>query len=132
MKVTADTNILVRVTMNDDALQSELALELLERAEVVALTLPVLCEWVWVLSSGYRIAPAQIAHALRILIDSDNVVFDRPAVDAGLAQLDAGGDFADGVIAYQGSWLGGETFVTFDKKAVTLMTARGVAAQLLK
>ena len=39
---------------------------------------------------------------------------------------------ADGVIAYQGSWLGGETFVTFDKKAVTLMTARGVAAQLLK
>jgi hypothetical protein len=31
--------------------------------------------------------------------------------------LDAGGDFADGVIAYEGKWLGAETFVSFDKKA---------------
>ncbi len=31
--------------------------------------------------------------------------------------VDAGGDFADGVIAYEGRWLGGETFVSFDRKA---------------
>jgi hypothetical protein len=37
----------------------------------------------------------------------------RPAVEAGLSRLDAGGDFADGIIAYEGDWLGGEEFVVF-------------------
>jgi predicted nucleic-acid-binding protein len=48
-----------------------------------------------------------------------------------LAVLEAGGDFADGVIAYEGAWLGGETFVSFDKKAVTLLTDQGHSARLL-
>ncbi|MCE4317542.1 PIN domain-containing protein, partial [Xanthomonas hortorum] len=55
----------------------------------------------------------------------------RPAVEAGLLVLDAGGDFADGVIAYEGNWLGGETFVSFDKKAVALLTAQGQSTRLL-
>ncbi|HET7662045.1 MAG TPA: VapC toxin family PIN domain ribonuclease, partial [Rhodanobacteraceae bacterium] len=59
------------------------------------------------------------------------VVANRPAVEAGLAVLDAGGDFADGVIAYDGSWLGGKTFVSFDKKAVALLTRMDKPAQLL-
>jgi hypothetical protein len=42
-------------------------------------------------------------------------VVNRPAVEAGLSVLDAGGDFADGVIAYDGSWLSGEVLVSFDK-----------------
>ncbi len=45
--------------------------------------------------------------------------------------LEAGGDFADGVIAYEGKWLGGETFVSFDKQAVALLTAQGQSARLL-
>ena len=48
-----------------------------------------------------------------------------------LALLDGGGDFADGVIAYEGNWLGGEIFLSFDKKAVKLITAQGAAAQVL-
>ena len=56
---------------------------------------------------------------------------NRPAAQAGLALLEAGGDFADGVIAWDGSFLGGETFVSFDKKAVALLTKQGHAAQLL-
>jgi len=52
-------------------------------------------------------------------------------VEAGLALLDAGGDFADGVIAYEGSWLGAEVFVSFDKKAVKLMEAQGETVRLL-
>jgi predicted nucleic-acid-binding protein len=47
---------------------------------------------------------------------------NRPAVDAGMAIFNAGGDFADGLIAFEGSWLGGETFASFDKKAVSLIT----------
>jgi predicted nucleic-acid-binding protein len=48
-----------------------------------------------------------------------------------LAVLAVGGDFADGVIAYEGNWLGGETFVSFDKKAVTLLSELGENTQLL-
>ena len=56
---------------------------------------------------------------------------NRPAVEAGLSIIAAGGDFADGVIAYEGNWLGGETFVSFDKKAVSLLTAQGHPSRLL-
>lgn len=45
--------------------------------------------------------------------------------------LDLGGDFADGMIAFNGQWLGGETFVSFDKKAVKLIEKQGSATKLL-
>ena len=51
---------------------------------------------------------------------------------AGLSMLESNGDFADGVIAYEGSWLGGETFVSFDKQAVALLSAVGHHARLLR
>ena len=49
----------------------------------------------------------------------------------GLDMMRAGGDFADGIIAYAGAWLGGETFVSFDKRAVKRLAQRGQAATLL-
>jgi predicted nucleic-acid-binding protein len=64
-------------------------------------------------------------------MNSGNVVANRPAVEAGLALLDEGGDFADGIIAYEGRWLGAEMFVSFDKKAVKLMKAQGETVRLL-
>jgi predicted nucleic-acid-binding protein len=45
--------------------------------------------------------------------------------------MDAGGDFADGVIAYEGRCFGGETFVSFDKKAVSAIIKQGHQARLL-
>jgi predicted nucleic-acid-binding protein len=98
---------------------------------MVALAMPVLCELVWVLAQGYKIPSAEIAETIRRLMAGANVVLNRPAAEAGLALLDAGGDFADGVIAYEGNWLGAETFVSFDKKAVKLMHAQGKPARLL-
>jgi predicted nucleic-acid-binding protein len=65
------------------------------------------------------------------LLDAGNVAADRPAVEAGLAVLNAGGDFADGLIAYEGRWLGGNIFVSFDKTAVSLIGAQGQQARLL-
>ena len=131
MKITADTNVLVRAITNDDVGQSRVAEAELANADVVALALPALCELVWVLSQGYKIPSAEIAEAIRRLMNSANVVANRPAVEAGLALLDAGGDFADGIIAYEGRWLGAQMFVSFDKKAVKLMKAQGESARLL-
>ncbi|MGP0010723.1 MAG: type II toxin-antitoxin system VapC family toxin [Methylocella sp.] len=131
MKITADTNVLVRTITGDDERQSKIAQAELAKADVVALALPALCELVWVLSQGYKIPAAEIAEAIRRLINGANVVVNRPAAEAGLALLDAGGDFADGVIAYEGSWLGADTFVSFDKKAVKLMEGQGESIRLL-
>ena len=127
MKITADTNVLVRIITGDDERQSKLAQAELAKADVIALALPALCELVWVLSQGYKIPSAEIAETLRRLLNGANVVVNRPAAEAGLAMLDAGGDFADGVIAYEGNWLGADTFVSFDKEATKLLaTARRV------
>jgi predicted nucleic-acid-binding protein len=125
MKITADTNVLVRAVTEDHEHQSRAAQMALKKADVVALTIPALCELVWVLSQGYKIPSGEIAEAIRRLINGANVVVNRPAAEAGLTLLEAGGDFADGVIAYEGSWLGADTFVSFDKKAVKLMEAQG-------
>ncbi len=56
---------------------------------------------------------------------------NRPAAEAGVNTLEAGGDFADGVIAHEGKWLGADSLVSFDGKAVKLMKARGEEARLL-
>ncbi|HQU01676.1 MAG TPA: hypothetical protein PLI12_04430, partial [Acetobacteraceae bacterium] len=60
-----------------------------------------------------------------------HVVMNRPAVEAGLALLEAGGDFADGIMAHEGKWLGGEIFVSFDKHAVMLLSKERQATRLL-
>lgn len=98
---------------------------------MVAVSLQTLCEVVWVLRGRYGVNRSDVAAAIRTLLNTGNIVFNRPAAEAGLAMLEAGGDFADGVIAYDGSWLGAEIFVSFDKKAVSLLTKQGRPARLL-
>jgi len=131
MNVTVDTNVLVRAAVRDDPKQAVVAAKLLRSAKMIAVAVPSLCEFVWVLRRVYGLAPAAAAAAIRALLATANVEMNRPAVEAGVAVLDAGGDFADGVIAYEGRWLGAETFVSFDKKAVDILTAQGERARLL-
>jgi predicted nucleic-acid-binding protein len=131
VKITADTNILIRVLTRDNPRQSKAAEAALQDAELVALTPSSLCELVWVLSSAYKRPLAEIAEAIRGLINAANTVVNRPAVEAGLALMDAGGDFADGVIAYEGRWLGAETFISFDKQAALLLANQGQSVRLL-
>jgi len=131
VKITADTNLLVRSFTLDDIAQAKLASKALNSAQLVAITLPALCEFVWVLGSGYKISRTAIATAIRSMLAVDNVVTNQPAVEAGLASLDSGGDFADGAIAFEGRRLGADIFMSFDRKAVATMTMRGISASLL-
>lgn len=117
--------------MADDEAQSQAAIEAMESAGLVAISVQALCELVWVLGSRNAMPRHDIASAIRGLVETRNVVVNRPAVEAGLSVLEAGGDFADGVIAFEGQWLGGEIFLSFDKKAVKLLEGRGIAARLL-
>ena len=131
MKVAVDTNVLVRAVVRDDPAQARAAIKVLTNAELIAIALPCLCEFVWVLRSVYGLQSADASAAIRALLAAANVEMNRPAVEAGLSMLDADGDFADGVIAYEGNWLSGETFISFDKKAVALLAAQGRLARLL-
>jgi predicted nucleic-acid-binding protein len=131
MKAVVDTNVLVRAVVCDDPAQASIATKVIVDAELIAIALPCLCEFVWVLRRVYDFQPSDVANAIRALIAVKNVEMNRPAVEAGLLILETGGDFADGVIAYEGNWLGGETFVSFDKKAVALLTEQGLSANLL-
>lgn len=131
MKIAVDTNVLARAVLQDDPQQGRAAAKLLEQATLIAVSLPSLCELVWILRRGAKLSKEDIAQTIRDLLATANVSMDRPAVEAGLAVLEAGGDFADGVIAHEGAWLGGETFVSFDRKAVDLLSSQGRQTRLL-
>ncbi len=131
MRLTADTNVLVRMVLGDHPEQSRVATETLTGADSVAVPLLALCEFAWVLRRGYKREVREIAAAIRRLIDSATVETDRPAVEAGLALLEAGGDFADGIIGFEGARLGGDTFVSFDADAVKRLKSAGANARLL-
>ena len=131
MSITADSDVLICAVMCGDAVQASTAVKALIEADKIAVTLPSLCEFVWVLLGFYDFKSHDVANAIRALTSAANVQVNRPAVEAGLAMLEAGGDFADDVIAFEGRWLGGDTFVSFDKKAVALLRAQGLQTRLL-
>jgi predicted nucleic-acid-binding protein len=131
VKIVADTNLLVRAITEDDAAQARKAQATLRGAELVAVATTSLCELVWVLLRLYGISRNEVSAAIRKLTDSANLVVHRAAVDAGLAVLDAGGDFADGIIAFEGLQLGCDTFVSFDKSAAKILQSQGHRVRLL-
>src|ERR1700689_3489322 len=125
MKISVDTNVLARAVLNDDPAQTRAARKLLKEASLIAVPLPCLCELVWVLRQGAKLPKEDVATALRSLMKVGNVEVNRPAAEHGLAVLEAGGDFADGAIAYDEAWLGGGTFVSYDAQAVPLLAGHG-------
>ena len=101
MTFAVDTNVLVRSVVGDNPAQEKIASKLLTEAEVIAIASTTLCELVWVLRTSYGFKAPQLAAAVRALLSTANVVTNRPAAELGLSVLEAGGDFADGVIAFE-------------------------------
>lgn len=132
MRITADANVLIRAIIEDHPAQTATARAALNNAERIAIPIPALCEFVWVLGRVYRKRPLEIATAVRVLLSDTKVDVDVSATEAGLAMLDAGGGFADGVIAFEGRRLGGDVFTTFDRKAANLLETAGHTANLLQ
>lgn len=131
MKIAVDANILVRAAIRDDPGQTRAAEKLLRDAELIAVSTACLCEFVWVLRRTYKLSPLDTAFAIRALLGTANVIMNRPAVEAGLLALEAGTDFADGVMAFEGVWLGGDSFVSFDKAAVASSQGKVLERALL-
>jgi predicted nucleic-acid-binding protein len=89
MRAAVDTNVLLRALVEDDRKQAAAAAKFLRTAELIAVSLPCLCELVWVLHSVYDFGREEIVEAIESLLDAANVVVNRPAADAGLAVLKA-------------------------------------------
>ena len=75
MKVAVDTNVLVRAVVRDDPAQADVAAAVLTDAELIAVALPCLCEFVWVLLRVYGFQQADAASAIRALLAAANVEF---------------------------------------------------------
>lgn len=129
MRITADANLIVRLLTGDQPIQAAQAQRVFLEAEAVALPTSILCEVVWVIGRGYKIPQAELLQALRKLTNHPGIISDRSTVEAGFTMMELGGGFADGAIAHEGRRMGGEVFVSFDRKAVQLLKASGVSAQ---
>lgn len=130
MSLIVDTNILLRAMIFDHEVVSPKAQALLASNEVT-ISNQTLCEMVWVLRRLYKKSQSDLAVAIRTWMSVKTAALDRGAVEAGLTFLEAGGDFADGVIDFEGRRLGGDTFVTFDKRAASIVRAQGRECLLL-
>jgi predicted nucleic-acid-binding protein len=110
--IALDTNILVRLAVNDNQAQSELA-ERLVRDNRVFISKTVLLESEWVLRHSYRYDRERIAWFFRQIFEPWNTVIENSGqVATAIEWYSAGCDFAD-ALHLAGS--GAATMHTFDR-----------------
>ena len=111
--LAVDTNVVVRLLVNDDARQGAAARRLFESDEIwIGVT--VLLEAAWVLESVYALSSAETVKALRGLLGLPNVrVEDSGAVAAALDAAGRGLELADALHLMRTP--GDAEFVTFDR-----------------
>jgi predicted nucleic-acid-binding protein len=119
-----DTNILVRLALNDQSNQRKQATRYIANNCSVTspgyINLIVLVEAIWVLKRQPDFPKAQILYWLHSIIDSDTFrVEHEPLVRSALSQYENQKiDFADALIAELNAAQGCEKTVSFDKAAV--------------
>ncbi|MFI4940808.1 MAG: hypothetical protein ACHP7O_10780, partial [Burkholderiales bacterium] len=94
MRVAVDTNVLVRAVVRDDPAQADIAAKVLTDAELIAIALPCLCEFVWVLRGVYGFQPsdtgAAISHAKVLAIQNGIPPSQRPLIYETLTSVNGG------------------------------------------
>jgi predicted nucleic-acid-binding protein len=130
MSIAIDTNVLVRLLVQDDPAQFAAARRLVDSAaqaeEPVLIMLCALLETEWVLRSRYKLDKQDIAGAFAQLLESGDVEFEHePTVEEALhlwtQQSQAG--FADCLLSARAVHLGRSRFLTFDVGASKLPRA---------
>ena len=108
MRIALDANLLVRWLARDSERQAL-------RAAAVLIPTMLLCETGWVLPRACKLGQAEIAAMLRQLITAAGIETDRLAAEAGLASLERGGDFAEGVILLEADRAHADQLATFNR-----------------
>jgi predicted nucleic acid-binding protein len=115
MEVTllSDTNVIVRLIVNDDIEQAIRALAVLKE-EGLEISPTVLLESAWVLASRYRYPRERIVMALQALERTEGIGFsDAEAAHAAIDWFASGMDIADAIHLSQAS--PNRRFATFDE-----------------
>lgn len=116
-----DTNVIVRLMMNDDKAQARRAKDLLERAEAESeryfLPLVVILEAIWVLSAVYELTRNEVLDALELLTQMQVLKLERHEAVLELVRIGRSGsaDLPDVLIGLSAKAQGCETTVTFEK-----------------
>lgn len=121
MARAADTNVIVRLIVRDDAKQLAQATALASAGLWVSHV--VLVEVAWVLGSIYELAADAVARAIALLLDHSELTVEAPeVVRAALAQVRGrrGIDFADSLMVEIARKAGQAPLVTFDRALAKL------------
>lgn len=122
--VAVDTNVVVRLLVNDHAAQAARAIALF-RKQAIFVSKSVLLETEWVLRYSYDVPTASISKAFLALMGLPNVTMeDAPTIHQAIGMLGNGIDFADAL--HLASSTSAERFATFDAKLAK--RARGVTS----
>lgn len=127
-----DANVLVRLWVQDDARQTEVARSIVsehgQTPESLRVAQAAVLEAVWTLKSVYRYSRSQIASALQSLLDEPAYSFaDRERMRAVLEQYRRSrADFGDCLIAAENAAAGCVFTVTFDRVASRLTGMRAL------
>ena len=119
--IALDTNVLLRILLDDDPKQSRQAQAILASAarsgQAVLLPDVVLCEVEWVLSSTFGLTRARVAETLRRLLDATEFTFaNRSVVNLAVANYERGkAEFSDYLIGATARASGASTTFTFDR-----------------
>ena len=119
--IAFDTNVLLRLLLNDDARQARRAQALVDRAmsrsDQVLLPDIVLCELEWVMGAVYGVPKPEIIRTLQHLLDARVFAFlDRGAVTGALRDYELGnGDFSGYLLGASAARAGASTTYTFDR-----------------
>ncbi|MDR2153504.1 MAG: type II toxin-antitoxin system VapC family toxin [Burkholderiaceae bacterium] len=124
--ITLDTNLLVRLVMNDDKPQVAAGLRVLRRADRVLLLNTVLQETVWVLQSVYDASREDVLNALRHILSIATP--ENPAVARALEWFGDGMDFADALHLAAASAARCDTLYSFDKSFVKAAAGKTACA----
>ena len=119
--IALDTNVLLRLLLNDEPKQARQAQLVVDRAvglgETVLLPDVVLCEVEWVLTSVYGLSRADIARTLGGLLQGPEFTFaNRAVVSEALHSYEHGkAEFSDYLVGAAATAMGATTTFTFDR-----------------
>jgi predicted nucleic-acid-binding protein len=112
-----DTNVLVRLIARDDSSEAASAESFIEKGAWVSVL--VLAEATWVLSTVYELSAKDLARAIEMLLQHRDLVLQDPETVAGALELFRAKPslgFSDCLILELARWAGHLPLGTFDRK----------------
>ena len=128
-----DTNVVLRLLLNDDLKQRQRAVKAIQQAKVLAvrvtITLTVVLEMEWVLRSIAKMTKPQVLSVFDLLLESHDIEIENEKVleQALYIYANAACDFAECLFLAQYQRMGCQTMLTFDAKAARMAGVQLVA-----